>query len=85
MQCSYYACMPAMTIRDVPDNTRDVLASRAARNGQSLQEYLRTLLIGLASQADVDELVHGVRDRKASSTANLAPDEILDHLASGRR
>lgn len=77
--------MPAMTIRDVPDNTRDVLAARAARNGQSLQEYLRTLLIGLASQADIDELVQGFRDRKASTTADLTPDEILDHLTSDRR
>ena len=77
--------MPAMTIRDVPDDTRDILASRAARNGQSLQEYLRTLLIDIASQADIGELITNVRDRKASTDANLAPNEILEHLASDRR
>ena len=77
--------MPAMTIRDVPDNTRDILASRAARSGQSLQEYLRTLLIGIASQADIGELITNVRDRKASTDADLSPNEILEHLASDRR
>lgn len=77
--------MPAMTIRDVPDTTRDVLAARAARNGQSLQEYLRTMLIELASQADIGELVASVRERKASTDAALAPDEILEHLSSDRR
>lgn len=77
--------MPAMTIRDVPDTTRDVLAARAARNGQSLQEYLRTMLIELASQADIGELVANVRERKASTDADLAPEEILEHLNSDRR
>ncbi len=33
-----------MTIRDVPDHTRDVLAARAARAGMSLQEYVRAEL-----------------------------------------
>ena len=57
LQCSYNACMPAVTIRDVPDDTRDMLASRAAQRGQSLQEYLRNALIDLASQADIGEPV----------------------------
>ena len=35
----------AITIRDVPDEVRDELAARAARSGQSLQEYLRAVLV----------------------------------------
>ncbi len=31
----------AITVRGVPDEVRDELAARAARAGQSLQEYLR--------------------------------------------
>lgn len=77
--------MPAMTIRDVPDDTRDVLASRAARNGQSLQEYLRGLLIDIAAHADTGELIASVRDRKASTDGGLAAGEILEHLSSDRR
>ncbi|KLL13045.1 MULTISPECIES: FitA-like ribbon-helix-helix domain-containing protein [Protofrankia] len=34
----------AITIRDVPDETRDELAARAALSGRSLQEYLRSQL-----------------------------------------
>ena len=77
--------MPAMTVRDVPHDTRDILASRAARNGQSLQEYLRALLIGVAASADIDELVAGARDRKATTGSGLSSNEILEHLASERR
>ncbi|MGH3209759.1 MAG: FitA-like ribbon-helix-helix domain-containing protein, partial [Trebonia sp.] len=38
----------SITIRDVPDETRDELAARAAATGRSLQEYLRSKLIDLA-------------------------------------
>ena len=37
--------MTSITIRDVPEETRDELAARAALAGRSLQEYLRLLLI----------------------------------------
>src|SRR5581483_6742011 len=42
------ACMASITIRDVPDETRDELAARAARSGRWLQEYLRAQLVELA-------------------------------------
>jgi plasmid stability protein len=36
------AAMPtSVTIRNVPDETRNELAARAALTGRSLQEYLR--------------------------------------------
>jgi hypothetical protein len=35
----------SITIRDVPDETRDELAARAALSGRSLQEYLRARLV----------------------------------------
>jgi len=85
MLCSYNACMPAVTIRDVPDDTRDALAARAAQNGQSLQEYLRGALIELASQADIGELIANARERKASTEAHLRADDILGHLHADRR
>ena len=85
LQCSYNACMPAVTIRDVPDDTRDMLASRAAQRGQSLQEYLRSALIDLASQADIGELIANARARKASTDAGLNTSEILQHLSADRK
>jgi plasmid stability protein len=50
----------SVTIRDVPDETRDELAARAARLGQSLQEYLRGQLVELAAKPTPD-LLWGAR------------------------
>ena len=42
----YYACMTvALQIRDVPDDVRDLLAAQAASRGQSMQAYLREVVI----------------------------------------
>ncbi|MHB1488080.1 MAG: FitA-like ribbon-helix-helix domain-containing protein [Acidimicrobiales bacterium] len=51
--------MVAITIRDVPDETRDQLAARAAATGRSLQEYLRNQLIELARRPDPEVLLTG--------------------------
>lgn len=42
-----------MTIRNVPDEVRSELAARAARAGQSLQEYLLAELGRLAAKPDL--------------------------------
>ena len=55
--------MVAVTIRDVPDGVRDELAARAAREGQSLQEYLRTLLVNVADKPTVGEVLARARAR----------------------
>lgn len=44
----------SITIRDVPMETRDILAARAARSELSLQEYLAQWLIALAARPDID-------------------------------
>lgn len=41
----YYACVVALQIRDVPEPARDALARQAAAKGQSLQAYLRELVL----------------------------------------
>jgi len=53
----------AITIRDVPDDVRDELAARAARKGQSLQEYLRGFLVEAASKPRVDDVITRARAR----------------------
>ena len=72
--------MPSITIRDVPQETRDILAARAARAGQSLQEYLRARLIELASKPTMDEVLDRVRTRlKATGGSALTPEKILEY------
>ena len=75
----------SMTIRDIPDETRDELAVRAARSGRSLQEYLRGELIELARRPDVDTLLARVRVRKQATGSTLSATKILSHRDTGRR
>jgi antitoxin FitA len=74
-----------ITIRDVPDETRDELAARAAMTGRSLQEYLRSRLIELARQPDAEVLMQRVRARKAATGSTLPTDRILSDRDADRR
>lgn len=77
--------MPSVTIRDVPDDTRDELAARAARSGRSLQEYLRLELIELARRPDPAALITRIHDRKRRTGTNLDAETILAHRDADRR
>jgi plasmid stability protein len=77
--------MAAITIRDVPDDARDELASRAARSGRSLQEYLRSELIDLARRPDPTELARRIIERKQRTGTKLAASTLVDHLDASRR
>jgi plasmid stability protein len=77
--------MAAITVRNVPDETRDALAARAAATGRSLQEYLRNQLIELARRPDPEALLAQVRERKHASGSTLPASKILSHLAADRR
>ncbi len=67
-----------VTIRNVPEETRDVLAARAARAGQSLQEYVRGQLTALARRPDPDELWDRVAERARATGTRLPADAILE-------
>jgi antitoxin FitA len=75
----------AITIRDVPDETRDELAARAALVGRSLQEYVRSHLIELARRPDAEALLSRVRDRKQRTGSRLSAATILAHRDADRR
>jgi antitoxin FitA len=74
-----------MTIRNVPDETHAGLAARAARNGQSLQEYVRTQLMELARQPTPDVLWDRVKHRVLATGSRLSADEILELRDVDRR
>ena len=75
----------SITIRDVPDETRDELAARAARSGRSLQEYLRGELIELSHRPDVDSLLLGVAARRKARRSTRSAERILTHREADRR
>jgi hypothetical protein len=74
-----------ITIRDVPDAVRDELASRAALQGKSMQEYLRAELQRLAARPPVERVLERIRERKAMAQTRLSPEEILHHRDADRR
>ena len=74
-----------ITIRDVPEAVRDQLAVRAARRHQSMQGFLRSELMRLASRPSVDEWLQAVRERKAAAGTRVRPDSILRERDADRR
>jgi plasmid stability protein len=74
-----------ITVRNVPDETRDELAARAARSHRSLQEYLRAELIELARRPDPAALLDRVRERKQAAGSQLSAATILAHRDRDRR
>ncbi|OHV20265.1 hypothetical protein BBK14_08510 [Parafrankia soli] len=75
----------AITVRDVPDETRDELAARAALSGRSLQEYVRSQLIELARRPAAEALLARVRDRKQRVGSRLSVESILGHRDADQR
>lgn len=75
----------SITIRDVPDQTSDELAARAALTGRSLQEYLRARLVELAQAPDAEVVVARIHARKAATGGSVNADRILAHRDAERR
>ena len=66
-----------ITIRNVPEEVRDVLAVRAALQRQSMQEFLRGELERIASRPTVDAWLEEVRARKEATGTRIPPSVIL--------
>lgn len=69
--------MVALTIRDVPQEVRDELAARAARRGQSLQEFLSLQLRELAARPAVDDVIARARHRVTTTGGRVPVKAIL--------
>jgi plasmid stability protein len=75
----------AITVRDVPDDVRDELAARAARAGQSMQEYLRALLTERAARPSVDDVIARARSRVEATGSRLDAEQIIAARDAERR
>jgi plasmid stability protein len=80
----YIAVMSvAITIRNVPDQVRNELASRAAAKGWSLQEFLLTELVELTKRPDRMALLERIEHR-LDGTA-LTASQLTDASDAERR
>jgi antitoxin FitA len=86
MQCCHYDSMSVqLTIRNVPERVRDELAARAALQGRSMQEFLRSELERLAARPSMDAWLAQVRKRKRAAQTRVAAGQILKSRNADRR
>ncbi|WP_127794466.1 hypothetical protein [Agromyces sp. LHK192] len=74
----------SITVRAVPDEVRDELAARAARAGQSLQEFLSAELAAIASRPSLREAVLRARI-DARHYPPIGPIDLITDLDADRR
>lgn len=72
-----------ITVRNVPDEVRNELASRAAREGRSMQEYLSEQLRRLATAPSAAEALARAR-MAARSLPDLSMEEVVQAVHGGR-
>ena len=77
--------MVAITIPNVPPAMRDELAARAARSGQTLQEYLAAQLTELASRPRPADVLAAARARAMAADRHLDIDEVRAAKDADRR
>ena len=66
-----------ITIRNVPEDVRDELASRAALERKSMQEFLRCELERIASRPSVETWLQTLRERKQAAGTQIHASKIL--------
>jgi antitoxin FitA len=59
----YYACMPNVQVRDVPNEVHEALIRRAEQAGQSLQQFLAAQLALIAVTPTVDDMLDRLEHR----------------------
>ncbi len=59
----YYACMPNVQVRDVPNEVHEALLRRAEQAGQSLQQFLAAQLALIAATPTLDEMLDRLERR----------------------
>jgi antitoxin FitA len=74
-----------ITIRNVSEEVRDELASRAARERKSMQEYLKGELERLAARPSMHAWLERVRERKHAADRRVPGTQILKHRDADRR
>jgi hypothetical protein len=74
----------AITVRKVPEEVRNELASRAALRGWSLQEFLLHELVDLASRPDRHALIAAIRADLVGREP-IAIDDIIAARDADRR
>ena len=74
-----------ITIRNIPEEVRDALAARPARQRQSMQGFLLDELERLAARPSMSEVLRDIRERKAASGRRVPASSIIKARDADRR
>ncbi|HZU80861.1 MAG TPA: hypothetical protein VE991_13165 [Acidimicrobiales bacterium] len=78
--------MPTIQVRELPEESYEVLRRRARRAGMSLQAYMREQLVALAGRPTKEEALERVeRVLVRSPNGGPSPASILEDLDADRR
>ena len=73
----HYRSMATIQIRDVPEDVYEVIRKRARDASQSIQGYMKTQIVRLASEPDEDELFAEVESFIDTQGIRLDMDALL--------
>ncbi|MFI1715610.1 FitA-like ribbon-helix-helix domain-containing protein [Streptomyces litmocidini] len=74
--------MATLHVRNLSEEALTELKVRAARNQQSLQAYVRTLLEQEAATPSLEDVLDRIHGR---ATARLTTEDVLDEIDRGKR
>jgi antitoxin FitA len=80
----YYACMPNVQVRDVPDEVHEALVRRAEQAGQSLQQFLASQLAAIAATPTMEEILDRIERRPKGELSAKAAIDALDEERARR-
>jgi plasmid stability protein len=73
--------MATVQIRDLPEETYEIIRKRARAAGQSIQAYMRDQVIDLAARRTKEEVLSAVETTLAMrTTTGPSRESILDEL-----
>ncbi len=74
----YYACMPNVQVRNVPEEVHEALVRRAEHAGQSLQQFLAAQLAMIAATPTIDEMLDRIERRPKGKLSAKSAIKALD-------
>jgi plasmid stability protein len=79
--------MATIQIREIPEDTYEVLRRRARGRGQSIQAYMREQVLAMAARPSKEEALESIESTLERQTAArlTTPESIVADLAADRR
>jgi hypothetical protein len=74
----YYACVPNIQVRGVPEEIHEALVRRAELAGQSLQQFLAAQLAAIAAAPTLDEMLDRIENRPKGRLSRREAVAALD-------